>query len=205
MRLVSRIVSVAFHPVFVNAFCLLSLFTLYPSLASGLNTKVKEFLFLFIFLSTAIVPLLSVFIMRLSGNITNIQLPGANDRNLPYLITLLMYLFCFYQLQKYSISSVLPYYLLACSSVMATVFAFNFFKKISIHMATLGVWSAIILFAYFAGSNEIRIYLALVLLISGLTASARLYLEAHTRFEVYTGYGIGFVLTSVVFMFYYAW
>lgn len=203
MKRLALFVSVVFHPVFVNAFCLLSLFTLFPALEAGLNLKTKWFLFLFIFCSTAIIPLVMVLMLKITGKVSSIHLPGNQDRNMPYILTFFMYLFCYYELSTVAAGTILPLYLLACSAVMLAMIVINSFYKLSIHMATLGVLSAVICIAGLLGHYEIRPILAGVWLLTGLTGSARLHLSAHTPTQLYIGFSTGFVISFGILFLYF--
>jgi hypothetical protein len=193
---VALIVSVIFHPVFVNLFAFLLLFQLHPILAAALSTKAKIFYSLFFFTATAIVPLLSVLILKKGGMIASILLQQAHERRLPYLVTAAMTLVTYYIFQKINAPGALQFFVLICSAIVVTMLLFNQYKKLSIHMASLGLLTGVILIFY--PYLEVRALFSVVLIISGITASARLFAEAHTPIELLSGYLIGFSITILL-------
>jgi len=73
---------------------------------------------------------------------------------------------------------------------------FNQYKKLSIHMASLGLLTGVVMI--FCPFFEVRALFSLVLIVSGITASARLFADAHTPIELLSGYLIGFCITILL-------
>ncbi|MCK5839539.1 MAG: hypothetical protein KAG99_06800, partial [Bacteroidales bacterium] len=77
----------------------------------------------------------------------------------------------------------------------------NYISKISIHMVALGG-----LLGTFIGFSsllhqDIRIYMYLVILVSGITGTARLSLDAHSPAQVYAGFAMGVLVMMGLFLF----
>jgi hypothetical protein len=199
---VSKFLSVIAHPIFINLLCLYSLFYLFPQLSHGIPNKMQVYLIFYIFISTSIVPLLIVLLLKAIGKIDSIFLKDKSDRNLPYLFTFCMYIFTFYNFQKTSIiSPILLNYLLGCSFIILFILLINQFNKISIHLATLGGLCGIIGSVGFLGYLEIRFLLMISFIFSGIIASARINLGAHTPQQVNMGFVLGFFVMFVAFNF----
>lgn len=45
---------------------------------------------------------------------------------------------------------------------------------------------------------DVRLAMAIVLLIAGITGAARLVLKVHTPFQVYSGFTLGFLIISIL-------
>jgi hypothetical protein len=190
------------HPIFINLLCLLALFSLFPQLAHGMPSRIHWFYISFIFISTSIIPVILVFVMRITGKINSLTLEKREERYLPYLITFILYFFNYYNFVKTPITHpLILQYLLACSAIVLAVFVINFFNKISIHMATLGALTGLLAVANFAASVDTRLLLIPVVLVSGLVASARYSLKAHQQQQLYLGYLLGFLLMFVILKF----
>lgn len=188
----SQALSVVFHPVFVNSFSLLLLFLLFPSMRYGVHPAMKVFYWSVIFFSTGIIPMAWVAVSRLLGKIDSILLPNSDDRNLPYILTACLYMLDFYLAGQWGASPLFRAYLLACSSVVVTVLIINQFTKISIHAASLGALAGVIYESAPIAGFDVRFLMMVVVMVSGLVLSARLWAESHTSFQVYLGFLVGF-------------
>lgn len=194
-RLPAKIISALAHPVFVNLLCVYLLFQLYPPLFHGLPHRVQQFYISFIFITTSIVPIILVLVMRITGHITTITLEKKEDRRIPYLATIALYVFNFYNFyQAPNTHPLILTYLLACAAIIGVVYTINILNKISIHLATLGALCGLLCNVSYLGYYDTRFLLGVCIAFSGLVASARLSLNAHTPKQLYTGFLIGLVL-----------
>ncbi len=192
---IAKAVSVIWHPVFVNLLCLYALFALYPPLSFGLPVKLQWFYIGFIFFATSIVPLFLVLIMKAMGSISAITMERQEDRKYPYLFTLFLYIFVYYNLFQSPITpSFLLKYVFACMAIVGLVFIINTFNKISIHLATMGALCGLLAALAYKDFADLRILLVLAILFSGIVASARLSLKAHVPHQLYAGFLLGFIL-----------
>lgn len=197
----ANFLSVLVHPIFINLICLVLLFTLQPSLYYGLPTKIKLYYIAYIFLITSVLPSFSVLIMKIMGSVPNITLSRKEDRVIPYIVTTFFYLFAYYNFRGNMLSSsVLLGYLIACALIIFSVLLINFYTKISIHMATLGALCGLIAASAPVALIDIRWLLFFFIFLSGLVASARLSLNAHSEFQLYFGFIFGF-FTMFIFLF----
>lgn len=190
----SKFIAFVFHPVFINLLNLWLLFNLFPSLSHGIPLRVQLFYISFIFISTSIIPIITVFVLRFTGKVNSIMLHLREERKMPYLVTMLLYFFNYYNFTKYPTHPLILSYLLACAAVVGLVMVFNFYTKISIHLATLGALAGLLAVASQYSQFDLRLLLVLSILLSGFVASARLSSNAHQPKEVYSGFVLGFVL-----------
>jgi hypothetical protein len=191
-RTVSLAISTAFHPVFVNLIGLLALIFLSPYLSLGLSPDTQLFYVLFVFISAGIVPVVVVLLMKMMGKVQSILLNIQDERNIPYLVTASIYLFDFYFLSRIQAPSMIRAYLLACACIVVSVVIINHFYKISIHGTALGALAAIVVHATSYSVVDIRYLLIVVFVVSGITLTARLFLYAHTLWQVIAGWVLGF-------------
>ena len=89
-------ISVIFHPVFVNLISLLLLFILFPFMQIAVSNALKLFYILFIFITTGILPMIIVGVLKLMGKLNSILLDDKDERTTPYIITACLYLFDYY-------------------------------------------------------------------------------------------------------------
>ncbi|AMS27978.1 hypothetical protein AEM51_14150 [Bacteroidetes bacterium UKL13-3] len=191
-------ISGLFHPVFVNLFGLLAIVFLSPYLSLGLTPNAKFFYIAFMFVTAGVLPILAVLVMRLLGKVQSVLLDVQDERNIPYLITASVYLFDYYFLSRMHTPSMLRAYILACACIVVAVVIINHFYKISVHGASLGALTAIILTLAQAPLFDLRYVLLLTFILSGITLSARLFLHAHTFGQVISGWMLGFVIMYLI-------
>ncbi|MDZ4668953.1 MAG: hypothetical protein SGJ00_13890 [bacterium] len=201
-RFFANFLSVIAHPVFINLLCLYLLFGLYPGLNHGLPQRVQLFYISFIFIATSLVPILVVLVMRIIGKIESITMANSEDRKFPYMVTLSMYIFSYYNFyQAPTTHPIILSYLLACAIVLAAVFFINIFDKISIHLTTLGALVGLLAGLGFMGFADLRYFVLLAILLSGAVATSRLSLNAHKPLQLYSGFFLGFFVMFLTMIF----
>lgn len=197
-RTVALGVSTLFHPVFVNLYGLVALIFLSPYLSLGLTPNAKFFYIAFIFVTAGIVPILAVLVMRLLGKVQSLLLDVQDERNIPYLITASVYLFDYYFLSRMHTPSLLRAYILACACIVVAVVIINHFYKISVHGASLGALTAILLTVAQSPLFDLRYLLLITFILTGITLSARLFMHAHTLSQVLSGWLLGCAVMYVI-------
>lgn len=197
-RNVSLAISTLFHPIFVNLYGLVALILLSPYLSLGLTRNAQLFYVGFIFVTAGLLPIITVLVMRLLGRVQSILLDVQDERNIPYLITATIYLFDYYFLSRMHTPSLLRAYVLACACIVVAVVIVNHFYKISVHAASLGALIAIILTLAPAPVFDLRYLLIITFVLTGITLSARLFLHAHTLWQVLSGWVLGFLIMYLI-------
>jgi membrane-associated phospholipid phosphatase len=125
----------------------------------------------------------------------------ARERVYPTLATGLFYLLGYLLLSRLNISPLIERFVLASVVALLLAVGVSWFWKISIHaMAVGGVTGALFGIMLRYGVDLIPL-ISVMLIISGLTAMARLYLNAHNPAQIYVGYLAGFLIVmSGVFL-----
>jgi len=188
------LLSVIFHPVFVNLLGFVAVIELNPHLQAGLTPQAKWFYIMYVFISTGLIPLFVVVARKALGFTNSIMLNNADDRHIPYIVTATAYLFGYYMFIKIGTPHVMQGYMLGSACILVAVLIINFRTKISAHATSLGALVGLILALSPMMMFDVRMLLIPALLISGLTATSRLVLEAHTHQQLYSGFGLGFLL-----------
>jgi membrane-associated phospholipid phosphatase len=124
------------------------------------------------------------------------------ERNIPMFITLTYCLVLYFLFILKAQDNILPKYVYALplSGVFVTAsFTYiNRWIKISLHAGGAGILTGFI-FAYVAEQIEYQFWILIfVILASGITISARLYLKKHTQTEVYTGWLLAVLITFLI-------
>lgn len=126
---------------------------------------------------------------------------SRHERVLPLFIVAIFFYMTYYMLKQGPYFVVFNIFMLGATLLVIISLLINYFTKISIHMVALGG-----LFGTFAGfdlalSVDLRPLLSVIILVSGITAYARLYLKAHTSGQVYGGFILATVFMFSLFLF----
>jgi hypothetical protein len=213
MRIAAHLISWVFLPIFMPFYGLLAALYI-PSNQDYffnqeslyfLSDEIKSAVLYMFFVLTVMAPAVSFMLLHRFGIITTIDMEKREERAIPMFL-LLVYGIMLYVLLLVKAGSFLPKYALALplSGICVTIsFMFiNRLMKVSSHAGGAGILSGFLL-AYLSAQQTYFFWLLpIVLLISGLTLSARLYLHKHLPKEVYTGWFVAFVLTIAICYFY---
>ncbi len=207
MRIAAQIISWLFIPLFMPIYALLLVFFVPAENAVVFSNSLfffplvyKTFILTVFILLGVLAPAMSFIYLKLINVISTLEMEDRSERNIPLLITLiyclLLYFSFFYVM---SMNIYLPKYIhaLPFSGVLvaaACIFV-NYKMKISLHAAGAGIFSGFI-FAYLFEQIKFEFWLVpLVIVLSGLVMSARLYLNKHSHLEIYIGWSVAFVIT----------
>lgn len=161
----------------------------------------NRFLVAMVFLTTFVIPLLSVVMMRLTKNIGSFNMDSKEERVFPFSMISLFYMITTYLFYlKFRIDPTLLLALVVITISVIILTSATFFWKVSAHMTGISGLVAII----FAVSLKYPAhdYLELLvgsIVVAGLVGSSRLYLNAHTPGEIFTGFFLGFSICFSAF------
>jgi membrane-associated phospholipid phosphatase len=156
----------------------------------------KLFLMSAVVVFSVILPLLNMILLKKLGYIKSMQAKQANERFMPYVSTITLYVGLIYILHDLSIPYFFKQLILVSLMVIAIDFIINFFTKISAHASAIGGCLGVIYFYQYVSTNGDILPICLCLVIAGLIGFSRLYLNEHTPKQVYAGFTVGF-LTSL--------
>jgi len=199
MRL-SKIISVILHPIFMPILMLyLSLKLI--STSEFIIANYVNFIYLTIFFSTIILPLMSIFFLIKTNVVSSLEMSSHKERPVPLLITAAWMSYGYYKLKNILIlTPLLKAEFTGAIIIIVIAAGVSKYWKISLHM--LGIGGAVgVLFGLnilFGGLLQI---LTLFLLFSGVLGVARLNEKAHNHNQIYAGFLIGFLIetTSILF------
>lgn len=202
IRRTALILSYLFQPLVVPS--LIFLFLLFPvPQVTGLSLVEKSFVLLMIFLTTFIIPIFSLIAMRLTNNISSFHMESKEDRLFPFTMVTGFYIFSTYLFHtKFKLEPIFVQTLATISICLVVMTGVTFFWKISAHMTGISGFLAIISVTILKFSDYGLLYYFLgIILLTGVIASSRLYLNAHTPLEVLGGFLLGFTVCFGAFWF----
>jgi len=196
MKKLADTISYVFHPVFMLTY-LITYFLFTDNYFSFFMSPVKKlFLIGAVLVFSVILPFLNMVLLRKLGYIKSMQAKQSNERLMPYLSTITLYVVLIYILHDLAIPYFYKQIILVSVIVIAIDFILNFFTKISAHASGIGGSLGVIYFYQLISTNGDIKPICICLLIAGLIGFARLYLHEHTPKQVYAGFLVG-LLASV--------
>jgi len=191
-RITARFVSILFHPVFVPAMIYAFLLVCSPDLLFGVTAKTQVWWLVIISYITITFPLLVVFLLWRLQFIDSMLMQGTNERYGPLIASMLFYFWAFWLFHhQFHAPMLLQSFLLGVFLTTVLLFLATIFFKISLHA---GAWGSVIVFAVSCMFHNIHLSALLTLLsilIAGCVGASRLYLQAHEKRQLYSGYIVG--------------
>lgn len=200
-KTLAKIISVIFHPLLIPSYLLIILFNTNTHYFI-LPFSIKKLMFLLIFLCSFLIPLsITPFFVHLKI-VSNIRILKHKERVITLLIGALCYFFAVYILQRFNfkIFEFIETFMLASGIIVILSAIISIKWKISTHLISLGGLMAGI---FYYGVNYISDFtnvLAIISLVAGATAFARLKLNEHNSAQVYSGFLLGFVGMVLLFV-----
>ena len=195
MRQFFLLISYIFHPLFAPIAGTLAYFMVTPKYTP---LEVQSGNILPVFILTIIIPIISFFILKNLGVVNSIFLSTNKERIFPLIISIAILLMILIKVIPNNYTAELYFYFVGLLSATAASLLLIFFNfKNSLHL--MGMGSFLMFLINLSIHFEINIILAIstFTLFTGLVATARLYLDAHSRAEVFIGLLIG--LSSQLF------
>jgi hypothetical protein len=201
----ANFISVALHPLLMPTYLFAILFWLAPSSAGVdmIGATGRMALLGFLFLNTFMLPALMVYYLHRAGYIKDMTLTNLKDRRLPYFGTAIIYGFAtyFFGYKLTIIAEMAPQIAHILGSIMLSILLvaiISLWWQISAHGVGIGgVLGAVVGVALVQGQDAMLYPLIILLILTGLVASARLRLNAHTPLQVLLGWLLGLLVSGV--------
>lgn len=192
----ARVTSIIFHPLLIPT---LGFFLLFNSgfYFAILPWSVKKFMLLVVFLSTCVLPLLSILLLSLNPKF-DLNMEKSTDRILPVMLSSIFYYLGYLILQRLPVFPIYQFFLIASILIQIVLVIVSLKWKISAHSAAIGGLVGGFFGLSFRFQENPVFLLALLVLIAGTVGTARLILGKHTNSQVYAGFLLGFLIMSLV-------
>lgn len=204
VRKLALLLSVVFQPLLMPSLVFGVLFFGVPQ-ATSIPESFKERLFYLIVSSTLIIPMVLMLGLRWTGMVKSLHFEEKSDRRTPFILVTLFYVLTTYFLkQKTELDPILWQGMAIITVSVILLTAVTFFWKMSAHMIGIGgVLGVLGVLGIYFPSLDLAYLLVATLLLGGMVASSRLYLEAHSPAEVYVGLFVGFASCWMGFVWIY--
>ncbi len=194
-------VSWIFHPVLMPSAGVIMLLNagIYLDLMSF---EGKRAVFLIIFSTTFLFPMSVIPFLIHQRMIKNITMKTIEERILPFFITAAFYVFGLFLLSRLNSPALLINFMMGAAICVFIILIISLKWKISAHMTGLGGVSGMLSAVSLLYMGQVNLMLMVIILISGLTATSRLFSDDHTPLQVGAGFLTGFVVMFGSFAFY---
>lgn len=204
LRSFANFLSYLCHPLLMPFYAILLIFNLNTYLSYSITPPLQKIIYIVIFITTFVMPVLFAMFLVQKGMIKSLEMERKEERRIPFITTIFFYLICYLLLKQLSdrIPGFIPLIILGGAIVISAAFFISLKWKISVHMMGIGGLTGILW-----GLSEVlfisfKTVFILLIILSGLTGTARLISGTHTQMQIYSGFIIGFVLEWFVIKLY---
>lgn len=191
----ARIISVAFHPLFIPTYFFFLLSWTVPALLEPISPPAQLKFLLFLFLVTCVVPLVNVGIFRTFGTVRSFAMRTRRERVLPFILICVIFIavtYMFHQQAGMNMNDNFMKFMVVIDMLVIAATVATFFMKVSVHSVT--IWGLIGILVPLNRITEVDsiFYLTIgVILLAGFIMAARLQTGAHSFREVTWGAILG--------------
>jgi len=198
----AKFISVLFQPLLMTVIGTIIFFNLPYFEIEFIAPKAYWFIIISNILFTFLLPLFILLMLKRFKLISNLSMDKKEERKIPVLITIVLFAYNYYILNRLPLPDLYYSFLLASIFSVSICLIITMYWKISMHMAGLGGVVGAMIITSVLWQLDLRLLIAMLLLVAGITGSARLTLHAHTPEQVYTGFFVG-LLPQIIAPFLY--
>jgi len=153
-----------------------------------------------IFVLTYIVPILLLFFLKNFGFIKDFQVSTIKERRVPVILMILILYFLGNTIIQIPMIRNLGILFYGTSLSLICIYVlFSIKLKSSLHLVSMGNMLGFFLIMTNVNNLSILFIIILLIFLSGILASSRLYLKAHTPIELLIGFFLGFISQFLLF------
>lgn len=191
MKSLANVISVLLHPLLMPLYCMALIFFNHNYLSIAVKPGLQNIVYGIVFITTFLMPSLSTLFLLFRGQVQSLHMPTREERILPFIITSIYFFICYYLIRQLPLPQMISSIIRGAVLSLVLAMIINFKWRISIHMVGIGGATGM-LFALtqliFANYN---LTIMILILISGVLGSVRIYAGGHTPAQIYTGFLIG--------------
>lgn len=201
IKQLARAISIIFHPVLMPT---LGIFVIFSSsyYLSMMPQNGRDVTYLIVFVSTFLLPVIMMSLFLLRKVIKSLEMTKTQERFVPFLVTAIFYFFSFFTLYRLKAPGFIVSYIFGAFAIVFLISIITVKWKISAHAAGLGGIIGMILALADLYHAHTPYFFIQAVVATGLVASARLYIGAHTIKQVAAGFGLGFaVMLATIYVY----
>jgi hypothetical protein len=195
----AKIFSWVMHP-FVIPIYVMAILLFTDTVHSYFPLRIKFYLMWSVALYTLVLPGLTLALLRRLRRIRRIRLTKRQFIVIALLVGAVCYLLCSMTMMR--ASSLVLFRKMAMAGVLCELFCLATvpFSRISLHLTAMGVVVALFTILNILGEMSLFWALLVVILLSGVLASARLYMGRNRSLQLLAGFVGGFLICTIVMM-----
>ena len=159
-------------------------------------------LYFIVAISSIILPLISGMLLTGIRKINGLQMATSHQRKMLLVASLVYQTMLIYLFNKAGLELFILPFLIGYALILLAAYSIHYYTQISLHAMGWGGFTAMTIFLLPHAINGFYWFVLAAILVSGLVLSARLFLGAHSRTQIYLGYSIAFILMASTFIFY---
>ena len=193
-----KFISTILHPTVLPT---LVTFLYFMFVTQYLEKRIQLIVLGLIFTLTYILPVLLLFFLKNFGFIKDFQVATIKERRVPVIFMILILYFLGNTIIQIPMIRNLGILFYGTSlSLICIYILFSTKLKSSLHLVSMGNMLGFFLIMTNINNLSIPFVIILLILLSGILASSRLYLKAHTPKELLVGFFLGFISQFILFI-----
>lgn len=187
------------HPIVIPTIGVMLYLLLIPN---NYASKQKTAFISLVFVTTYLIPLFILIVLKKLKLIKTYQTKSIKERKIPVAIMIVLFYLLGNTFSNISLIRDLSLLFYATCLGLLCIYALFLFKiKTSIHLLSLGISIGFFIVLGFIHNTQFSFITIVSILLAGITANARLYLNAHNTAEIYIGFFIGFFAPFSIYYF----
>ena len=193
-----KFISTILHPIVLPT---LGVFLYFVFVSQSFEKRLQLIVLGLVFALTYVVPVLLLLFLRNFGFIKDFQVSTIKERRFPVIfMILLLYFLGNTIIQIPTIRNLGILFYGTSLSLICIYILFSVKLKSSLHLVSMGNMIGFFLIMTNINSLSMLPIIILLILLSGILASSRLYLKAHTPVELLIGFFLGIVCQFILFI-----
>jgi len=193
-----KFISTILHPIVLPT---LGVFLYFVFVSQSFDKRLQLIVLGLVFVLTYVVPVLLLLFLKKFGFIKDFQVSTIKERRFPVIfMILLLYFLGNTIIQIPTIRNLGILFYGTSLSLICIYILFSVKLKSSLHLVSMGNMIGFFLIMTNINSLSMLPIIILLILLSGILASSRLYLKAHTPVELLIGFSLGIVCQFILFI-----
>lgn len=159
-------------------------------------------LYFIIAISSIVLPVISGMLLTGIRKLNGLKKATSHQRKMLILANLVYQTMLIYLFKKAGMELFILPFFIGHAIILLAAYIIHHFTQISLHAMGWGGFAAMTIFLLPQAVCGFYWAVIAAILASGLVLSARLFLGAHNRTQIYLGYSIAFILMASTFIFY---
>ncbi|MEO6188719.1 MAG: hypothetical protein ABIO82_01400 [Ginsengibacter sp.] len=203
LKIPAVFVSYIFHPLFIPLIGAWYLTFVQPGFFAGISSQEKYFILIRVAYNTIFFPALTILLLKGLGFIDSIFLRTKQERIIPYIAANIFYFWMYLVFRNQDgIPPILTAFIFGIFLSSSLALLANIYFKISMHALGVGALTGLMLNVVFSSiSYSVFLPAMVIIILTGVVATARMIVSDHTPFDIYSGLFIGIVTQLIAIAF----